>query len=421
MIGHQIKNYDELATTPNRILALQLIEAGLDAINTGKVVNSSISLNENILSVKGKKFDLAEFEKIKVVGFGKASADAAAALEKILGSRIEKGVVISLQKADCDFIETFAGAHPIPSRVNQEAGEKIYEIVKDSTEKDLVIVLVSLLCYPESECEQGQQLYNSFLKSGKTIAEINTVRKHLSLLKGGGLAQAAYPATVIGLVFSDIPGDNFENVASGPTYRDTTTMADAEKIIRENNLGDFKLMETPKEKKYFKKVHNFVLVSNRTALQAMREKAKNLGLKAKIISTDLYTEVGEAVRKIFSKFKENSVILVGGEPSVSVPQGGGKGGRNLHVGITALQSGLPSENSVFVSFASDGMDNSDAAGALVDKNTKEKADKLGLRADKYMADFDSYTFFQNTGDLIITGSTGANVSDLMILLTKNGK
>ena len=198
-------------------------------------------------------------------------------------------------------------------------------------------------------------------------------------------------------------------------------MADAEKIIRENNLGDFKLMETPKEKKYFKKVHNFVLVSNRTALQAMREKAKNLGLKAKIISTDLYTEVGEAVRKIFSKFKENSVILVGGEPSVSVPQGGGKGGRNLHVGITALQSGLPSENSVFVSFASDGMDNSDAAGALVDKNTKEKADKLGLRADKYMADFDSYTFFQNTGDLIITGSTGANVSDLMILLTKNGK
>ena len=124
-------------------------------------------------------------------------------------------------------------------------------------------------------CE-GAKLYDGFLKTGRTIAEMNTVRKHLSLLKGGGLAKIAYPATVIGLIFSDVPGNNFENVASGPTYKDKTTIADAQKIITENNLGKFDLIETPKEDKYFEKVYNFVLVSNKTAVEAMAKKAKNL-------------------------------------------------------------------------------------------------------------------------------------------------
>ena len=422
-----IKNFDELAMTPNRKMALQIMEAGLEAINTEEVIKNKIKLENNILSIQGEEFNLEKFKNIKVVGFGKASCQSAVALGKILGSKIKEGVVIGLSQTDCKFIETFAGTHPRPSEANVLAGKRIYEIIKDSSVDDLVIVLVSgggsaLLCYPENEYIQGLALYDSFLKSGKTISEMNTIRKHLSLLKGGGLAKIAYPATVIGLIFSDVPGDNFKDVASGPTYKDETTIVDAEKIITENNLGDFELVETPKEDKYFKKVHNFVLVSNTVAVDAMSKKAKELNLETSIISTNLYEEDEIAIQKIFTNRKENSVVLAAGEPRIVVPKNGGKGGRNLHMGLEVIKDKLIAKenlsDSVFISFASDGMDNSDVAGAVVDKNTIEKAEKLNLNVDDYLARFDSYNFFQKTGDTIITGPTGANVSDLMILLRK---
>jgi glycerate-2-kinase len=422
-----IKNFDELATTPNRKIALEIMEVGLNAINTSEVIKNKIKLDNNILIVDSQLFDLNEFKNIKVVGFGKSSGVAAIALEGILGDKITTGAVISLEKIDCKHIETFAGTHPRPSEANIEAGKKIYEIIKDSTSDDLIIVLVSgggsaLFCYPEDEYIQGAKLYDAFLRSGKTISEINTVRKHLSMLKGGGLAKLAYPANVVGLIFSDVPGDVFENVASGATYKDETTIADAQKIITENNLGEFNLIETPKEDKYFEKVHNFILVSNKTAVEAMEKKGEELGLQTKIISTDLYSEVDEALKKIFSSEKENTVVLAAGEPSVVVPKNAGKGGRNLHMGLEAIKNKMITKenysDSVFISFASDGMDNSDVAGAIVDKTTIEKAEKLGLNAEDYSNNFNSYDFFQKTKDQIITGPTGANVSDLMILLTK---
>jgi glycerate-2-kinase len=418
-----IKNMGDLATTPNRKMVLEIMEAGLCAINTEKIMNSSLSIIDNILFVKEEGFDLAKFKNIKVVGFGKSSCEAAIALDRILGPKIQRGAVIGLEKITSRYIETFAGTHPRPSEANIEAGKKIYEIIKDSTEEDLIIVLVSgggsaLLCCPENEYIQGAKLYDAFLKSGKTISEINTVRKHLSLLKGGGLAKLAYPATVVGLIFSDVPGDIFENVASGPTYKDKTTIADAQKIITENNLGDFNLIETPKEDKYFEKVHNFVLVSNKIAVEKMAKKAKDLNLEVNIVSTDLYDNVNGAIKKIFSTEKDGFVSLAAGEPSIVVPKNGGKGGRNLHMGLDVIKNKLIDDESVFISFASDGMDNSDVAGAVVDKSTIEKAEKLGLDASDYLNRFDSYNFFQKTGDTIMTGPTGANVSDLMILLTK---
>lgn len=427
MSGNWIKNFDELATTENRKLALQIAEAGLSSIDTQGVIFNLIKLENDILNVDGENFDISKFKKIKVVGFGKASVEAALALEKILGSKITKGAVVGIHKANSEYVETFAGTHPIPSQINIDAGEKIYEIIKNSSVEDLIIVLVSgggsaLLCYGDNECRQGIKLYDSFLKTGKTIAEINTVRKHLSLLKGGGLAKIAYPATVIGLIFSDIPGDNFENVASGPTYKDKTTISDAEKIITENNLGEFDLIETPKEDKYFDKVFNFVLVSNKTAVKAMEKKGEELGFETKMVSTELYDEADVVIKKIFSAEKENSVILAAGETSITIHKNGGKGGRNLHMGLEAIKNKLIDkkifQDSVFVSLASDGMDNSDVAGSIVDKKTIEKAEKLDLDANDYLDRFDSYTFFQKTGDMIITGPTGANVSDLMILLTK---
>jgi glycerate-2-kinase len=428
MEKHWIKNFDELAITPNRKIALEIMEAGLDAINTEKVINSFVSVVGNILFVKGKPFNLTKYKKIKVVGFGKSSPDAALALEKILGPRIEKGVVVGLNKVETKYIETFAGTHPKPSEVNIEAGKKIYKIINGSNKDDLIIVLVSgggsaLLNYPESEVNEGAKLYDAFLGSGKTITEINTVRKHLSLLKGGGLVKIAYPATVIGLIFSDVPGDIFEDVASGPTYKDKTTIADAQKIITENNLGEFNLVETPKDDKYFDSVYNFVLVSNKTAVEAMAKKAQEFNLEINIISTELYDEVKKSLEKIFSAQKENTLVLAAGEPEIKVENKEGKigkGGRNLHMGLEALKNKMikVDNDSVFISFSSDGMDNSDVAGAVVDKNTLEKTKKLNLNIDDYLDRFDSYNFFQKSGDMIITGSTGANVSDLMILLNK---
>ncbi len=423
MIENQIKNLKDLAITENRRLALEIAEVGFDSINTEKVILNSIKLENNILKINNESFDLSKFKRIKVVGFGKASCDGALALEKVLGNKIEEGVVIGLHKVSCDYIQTFAGTHPRPSEVNIEPGKKILEIADKSNEDDLLIAIVSgggsaLLCSSQEECIQGQNIYDNFLKTGKTINEMNNVRKHLSVLKGGGLAKIAYPATVIGLIFSDVPGDNFNEVASGPTYKDETTVSDIQKIIDEYKLGEFNLVETPKDDKYFQKVHNFVLVSNKTAVEAMDKKAKELGFETNIVSTELYEEVDEALKKIFGVQKDNTVVLAAGEPKLEVTKKGGSGGRNLFMGLRALKMKLVNENSVFLPLASDGMDNSDSAGAVIDKITLEKVEKLGLNLDDYIDRFDAYPIFEKSSDMIMTGATGANVSDLMILLTR---
>lgn len=420
-----VENYKELAITENRKLALDIANAGYDAINTKMVLLNSIKLENDILTILDKSFDLSKFKKIKVVGFGKASCEAAVALEKILGKKIDEGVVVGLRKVTCDYIETFVGTHPRPTNVNILPGKKIFDIVDKSDEDDLVIAIVSgggsaLLCYPENECIQGGKLYDEFIKCGKTTIEMNTVRKHLSLIKGGGLAKVAYPATVIGLIFSDVPGDHFGDVASGPTYKDESTMDDVKKIIENNNLGQFDLIETPKEEKYFEKVHNFVLVSNKTAVLAMEKRSKELGLKVKIISTELYDEVGTSIKIIFDALKSfnGEVILAAGEPNLEVKKKGGTGGRNLYMGVKAIEMGMIKEDLVFIPLASDGMDNSDAAGVVVDNTTVEKINNLKININKNLADYNAYPVFKESGDIIMTGPTGANVSDLMILLKK---
>ncbi len=416
-----IKNFDELATTENRRLALNIVQAGFEAINTQKIIESAVRLSGDTLSVKDRNFDLSKFKRIKVIGFGKASCDAAVALEKVLGQKISEGAVIGLNKVKCDYIESFAGSHPRPSPENIMAGKKIFEMAADSKEDDLIIVAVSgggsaLLCWPEMECGQGKELYDNFLKSGKTIREINTVRKHLSLLKGGGLAKLLYPATVVGLIFSDVPGDHFEDVASGPTYMDKTTIEDAQKIIDEYKLGSFDLIETPKEDKYFEKVSNIVLVSNKIAVEAMAEKARNLNLEPVVLSSDLYDKAHLAIEKIFALSAPGRVVLAAGEPKLEVSGAGGSGGRNLFMGLEAVKKA--DKNSVFISFASDGMDNSDAAGAVVDGESLEKSKKLDLDLEDCILCSDAYDFFKKSDSLIFTGPTNTNVSDLMILLSK---
>lgn len=420
MTSKWIKNYDHLATSKSRQDALQIAEAGLTAIDTAAAIKNQVKLDGQKLLIKNQEFDLTKFKSIQVLGFGKDSCRAALALEEILGKLINSGIVIGVAPLACKIIKTYQGTHPVPSDGNVQISEQIMELAKNATEDDLVIVLVSgggssLLCWPQTECDQGQVLYHGFLKAGGTIEEINIVRKHISLLKGGGLAKFLYPATVIGLIFSDVPGDDYETVASGPTYFDPTTINDAKAIIKKYHLTEFNLNETPKDQKLFEKVHNIPLVSNNTALEAMQQQAKVLGYKSQIASNKLYELPEQTLATLKQGAKDlPACVLVGGEMKLVVTSSNGSGGRNQYLAMKALQD--VAENETFLFLASDGTDNSDCAGAIVDSETKQKLQDLNLDLADYINRFDDYTLAKALGSQIFTGPTEANVSDLLIYL-----
>ena len=417
-----IINRHNLATTPLREQALSIIEAGLEAIDTTRAINRSISLDsDNNLIVAGQTFSLANKKRIQVIGFGKASCLAAMALEKILGSSLHSGVVIDVKKTSCELIYAFEGSHPKPTIANVNASAKIVELAQSVGPDDLVIVIVSgggsaLLCWPLSEYEQNIILYEKFLQAGGTIQELNLVRKHLSGLKGGGLAAMLHPATVIGLVFSDVPGGHISDIASGPTFYDESTVDEAKAILHKYNITDeFTLIETPKDQTLFQGVHNFSLVTNELALKAMTDRAKALGFTATIISPKMYDFAAPTLETFWQTTPPGGASVGGGEIRLVVSKSGGSGGRNLYLANEAL-SRIKDEDELFVSFASDGIDNCPAAGALVDYKTLAAAQALNLDVADYLSRFDSQALFEQTGDLIMTGPTGSNVADLMMYL-----
>ena len=424
MSQNWIKNYSEIATTPARRMALDIVSAGLDAIETAAVVGSAVSLAGNILKIKEAEFNLTDFNRVLLVGFGKAAAKAALALENIMGPKINAGAVIDLEQITAQRFQSFAGTHPKPSSQNIAASQKITELAQGITAKDLVLVIVSgggsaMLCWPPEECSQSQNLYNAFLKTGGDIEELNTVRKHISQVKGGGLAKLFYPATIIGLIFCDIPGNKYQLVASGPTYPDSSTLAEAQNILKKYNLSGVTLNETPKEKEFFQRVINIPLVSNETALEAMSEKARSLGLTAKILSAEIYDSADETLKKFQAAGGENNAVIGSGEIKLVIAGTGGKGGRNQFLALKATES--IQKNQVFVSLASDGLDNSDAAGAIIDQTTPEKSLKADLDIDSCLKNHDTYDLLLAVKDLISTGPTGANVADLMLLLKYNAQ
>lgn len=421
MASHRwITNWDALAVNERRITALSIVEAGLDAVDTERVVNQTISNDGATLHIGNTAVDLRPFKRIRVIGFGKASCMAARTLEHILGTKIHDGAVIDTSPQACAIITAYQGTHPKPSAINLKASEHIANIAEDSHEGDLVLVIVSgggssLLCWPPEECEQDQRLYDTLTAAGATIEELNTVRKHLPSLKGGGLAELLYPARVVGLIFSDIPGNDHADVASGPTFKDTTTMRDAEQILaRYDASNQFHLRETPKDKKYFNTVTNIVVVSNKQALSAMAGAAAKFLLSPTIVSDQLYDNADDAVRRFTDNMTPHGARLAGGEIRLIVKNHDGSGGRCQYLAMKMLDALGPDD--VFVAIGSDGIDNSDAAGAIVDAKTRDIVAAKHLDIKKYNERFDSYTFFKKTDNLIFTGPTQANVSDLMMLI-----
>ncbi|MDP3764096.1 MAG: DUF4147 domain-containing protein [bacterium] len=419
MENNLIKNIEELSTSPLRKKALEIINSGLSAVSTQKVLKENITLTEDTLTIKNNVFDLTKFDKLIFIGLGKAASEAALFFDELLGQKISAGAVLDLKEVACQYIKSYKADHPRPSAKNIIASQKVVDLADGISEKDLVIAVISgggsaMLCWPAEECEQSVKLYDSFLKTGGNIEELNTIRKHTSQIKGGGLAKLFYPAKIVGLIFSDIPGDNYDKVASGPTFLDESSAEDAQKILNKYAITDITLNETLKEEKYFTNVLNINLVSNKTALEKMKETAENLGFDAFIMSSSVYENTDETISNFKKSSASKKAIIAGGEISISVTSSGGKGGRNQYIAIKYAP--LIKENEVFVSVASDGLDNSNVAGAIIDKTTMLKAKEKELNNEIYLKSYDTYDFFNTTKDLIFTGPTGANVADLMLLL-----
>jgi glycerate-2-kinase len=414
-----IQNFDTLATTPLRKDALTIAEAAYAAIDTDAVMRAALTLTGSMLRVGERSYDLSQYARLRVIGVGKASCTAMQTIEKILGKNIHAGIAIDIHTGVCEIADVLEGSHPHPTPQNVAASQKVVAMASDRTEKDLFIVIVSgggssLLCYPLDECEQGARLYEDMKQTDATIEDTNTIRKHISDVKGGGLAALLYPATVIGLIFCDIPGEKSEEVASGPTYLDMSTVADAQAVLDRYHLTGYTLKETPKDMKFFERIYNVPVVTNKNALAGMETAARALGYAVKNAGADLYDETALLVERMYDLLADKTVVIAGGEPRLKVTKSGGKGGRCQYAGLRALSR--VREKDVFLALASDGRDNSDSAGAIVDAASPQKARTRGVDVRQALDSFDSYTFFEKMGDLLVTGPTGANVSDLFILI-----
>ncbi|MCL5667142.1 MAG: DUF4147 domain-containing protein [Patescibacteria group bacterium] len=439
MAAYIIKNFQQLAISPLRKQALLIAEAGYEAINTTKAVDASIKFNrkKNTFAVNGQKFNLKDFDRIFFLGFGKAAWETAAAIGDVIGDKLTGGYALdvaeNLEEAKntrkkIGKIIGLKGTHPFVSEINICHTKEMAGLVEEPGRRDLVICAVSgggsaLFCLPfEISATQEAEIFKSLTLKGAAIQELNTVRKHTSLVKGGRLAKLLYPATVIGLIFSDVPGNDLSAVASGPTVKDGTTAREAGEILRKYEvlesagLPSCPLAETPKEEKYFARVHNFLLVSAEAALEAMREKAEDLGFKARIFSPafqGLARELGPSVVKQNIKLE---CLLGAGESTVKIT-GSGCGGRNQEMALAALP--VIGENQVFACLASDGHDNTEVAGAIVDRLSLRQAEVLKLNAAGFLDDNDSFEFFQLIGSFVFTGPTGSNVADFFVCLKSN--
>lgn len=417
-----IKNFDQLAKTPQRKIVLELIEEGLASIQPEKVLGNELKFNDGVLRIMDNNFNLGEFEKVYLLGIGKGSARISKIIENLLGEKLTGGFVIDgMQESFSKIVETI-GTHPLPSETNLNFTQNVLQNLGSLTDKDLVIIVIcgggsAMFVSPQDGITLAEkiQVDKELLKSGATIEDMNIVRKHLSKVKGGGLAITLYPAHIAGLIFSDVPGNDLSTIASGPITKDSSTIADAKNIIEKYELDAGiieKLVEPSQEDKYFENVSTFLMLSNQTSLAAMANKAKELGVTSRIHSDKFQGDAREVGQQLITETQKGEILLIGGETTLRV-SGNGIGGRNLEVVLNSLHY-LKGDVTI-ASFDSDGWDNCSAAGAMGDLQTIEQAKIQNLSTEQYLKDNNSFEFFQKTGDAILTGRLPSNVSDLIIV------
>lgn len=431
--------------------ALEIFQAGLQAADPKVAVHKFIKRDRQDLVVEGRTYHLEHFDRIYVIGGGKAGASMAAAVEKLLGDRISTGLVNvkyghieKLQKVKINEAD-----HPLPDEAGLKGTKKIIELLTSTEENDLVICLISgggsaLLPLPAAgiSLSEKQEVTQKLLACGANINEMNAVRKHISKIKGGQLARIAYPATLITLVLSDVIGNYLDVIASGPTVPDKSTFQDVKEIIERYKIWNdipntikFHILkglhgeipETPKKgDKIFSKTQNVVIGSNIKTVMAAAKKAKSFGYNSLMLSSfiegetkdvaKVHTAIAKEILQSGNPIPVPACVISGGETTVTL-RGHGKGGRNQEFTLTAAIDLAGLDSVVILSGGTDGTDGpTDAAGAICDGYTVQRAQKLGMKAKDYLYDNNSYPFFKNLHDLLITGPTNTNVMDLRLIL-----
>ncbi len=445
-----IKNTDELLRNEYYEVIIDLLEVGLRAADPKLAIVRDVSLRGDTIVVRNQAFEVKG--KVYVVGFGKASIKMGEGIEEVLGDLIDEGVLIAPEVPHDIKLRKFRvlkGDHPIPGENTLRSTEEILNLIKRVSSDDLVFVLISgggsalfEKPMPPITLSDLKELNKLLLRSGADIKEINTVRKHISMVKGGRLAELIYPAYTIALIVSDVVGDPIEFIASGPTAPDTTTFRDAMSVLKYRGLWDKvpesirvviekgvrgEIPETPKPNhRIFERVSNNIIASNIISLKAMEERARQLGYKSLVLTSMMEGEAREIGKFLAGlakhiavydePIKKPAVILLGGETTVTV-RGDGIGGRNQELALSFAIYAKGLRNVVFASIGTDGIDGvSDAAGAIVDGETYSEALSRGIDLVDYLQRNDSHTALRKLRRVIFTGYTGTNVNDVAVLL-----
>lgn len=431
--------------------ALRIFRSSLEAADPAKAVARAVTLAGETLRTGGRVYRLDQFDRIVVLGAGKASAAMAHALERILGRRISAGLVNTKygHLARLKRIDLNECGHPVPDEQGIAGARRIMSLAEGCGPRDLVFCLISggasaltPLPAPGITLEEKQAVTRALLACGATIHEINAVRKHISGIKGGQLARLAAPATVISLLLSDVIGDSLDVIGSGPTAPDSSTFASAWAVMvkygiegrippavaerfRQGMAGE--IAETPKAgDACFRKTLNLIVGSNRLAVDAAAVKARELGYKPVVLSTFIEGETREIAAMHAAIAREALVsgrpakppvcLISGGETTVTI-RGNGLGGRNQEFALAAALALDGLAGVVAFSGGTDGTDGpTDAAGAIADGATVRRAVSLGLNPGAALAANGSYHFFEALNDLVKTGPTGTNVMDIRLLL-----
>ncbi len=432
--------------------AAKLQQAALSAVDPATGIRRHVRREGASLVVGDRRYDLDSYERVLVVGGGKASVSMAGAIVDILGERLSGGVVVTKHghargsgapsrafDPSASKIQIIEAGHPVPDKNSVRGAQAVADLAGGATAQDLLICLISgggsalwTLPVPTLTLDALQELTDTLLRCGATINEINTVRKHCSRIKGGHLARLAAPAEVVTLILSDVVGDPVDVIASGPTVPDTTTVRDAGRVLQRYGIGKTGegrgiLQETPKPgDDAFEHAQHVIVGSNRQGAKAAVGRAQELGFQALLLSTYIEGEAREVakvaaglakgIRSHKDPLPPPACLVWGGETTVTV-RGEGKGGRNQELALAAALALEGWPQVLIMALATDGTDGpTDAAGAVVTGDTIRRSRELGLDPRTALEANDSYHFFEALGDLIHTGPTGTNVNDLLFVL-----
>ena len=454
-----VESYKMSTTLSLRNDALSIFQAGILAADPYESVKNCLFVNDQqltiLLDLEDKtKIRTGQWSKVHLIAFGKAACSMAKAAQEIIPAHLLAGSGIAVTNYEnvtaIDQVEIVGAAHPLPDEAGLNAALKCAERIRQAQKDELVLVLVSgggsaLIPYPADSItlQEKSATTNLLLASGATINEINCVRKHLSRLKGGGLARLATPADLHAFILSDVLGDDLSAIASGHTVPDPSTFEDAIAVFTSKGIWDKvpvsvqqhlqqgklgKIPETPKPGDItFNKSTYTLIGSNAISVKATFKTAQDLGYEARLYDTHLCGEARNAAEKwvhyskqiIDNGIDQPLAMLAGGETTVTL-KGDGRGGRNqemaLAFAIAAQQQGLTGYWT-FLSGGTDGRDGpTDAAGGIVDQDTLNRMIQAGIDPLAMLDNNDSYTALKSSHDLLDTGATGTNVADLQILL-----